>query len=84
MQYGRTRKDNNYTYRRLKNSPSWHFCRNCSRWPTSKYEQSSKPTGDLCRECRSKSQRGECIPIHDRRRRERRSGKRETPDRRHR
>ena len=49
-------------YRRLKGSDAWHFCRNCSRWPTSQYdEQQSKPTGgELCNECRAKDSSGTC------------------------
>jgi len=51
------------TYRRKKwESDTWHWCRNCSRWPTSNYEeQQTKPTsGELCNECRAKDANGEC------------------------
>jgi hypothetical protein len=36
-------------YRRRNGSDTWHFCRNCSNWPTSNYvEQQSRPTtGEL-------------------------------------
>jgi hypothetical protein len=49
-------------YRRKKDSDTWHFCRNCSNWPTSDYiESASKPTyGELCNECRSKESQGNC------------------------
>ena len=49
-------------YRRKKGSDTWHYCRNCSKWPTSDYdEQHSKPiTGELCNECRGKEANGEC------------------------
>jgi hypothetical protein len=41
---------------------TWHFCRNCSNWPTSDYdERSTKPTnGELCDECEAKKARGDC------------------------
>ncbi len=32
-------------YRKLKGKDTWHFCKNCSNWPTSNYDSSfSKPT----------------------------------------
>lgn len=50
------------TYRRKKGSDTWHWCRNCSKWPTSDYEeQHSKPTtGELDNECRAKEAAGDC------------------------
>jgi hypothetical protein len=50
------------TYRRKKTSDTWHWCRNCSNWPTSDYvEQSTKPTtGELDNECRAKADAGSC------------------------
>lgn len=50
------------TYRRKKNSDVWHFCRNCSNWPTADYdEQQTRPTsGELDNECRSKQSAGAC------------------------
>ena len=30
------------TYRRKRNSDTWHFCANCRHWPTSDYESSKK------------------------------------------
>jgi hypothetical protein len=49
-------------YRRRNGSDTWHWCRNCSQWPTSDYvEQQSKPTtGELHNECRSKEAAGTC------------------------
>jgi len=49
-------------YRRRKGSDTWHFCTNCSKWPTGYYEESStKPTtGELCNECRAKKESGNC------------------------
>lgn len=50
------------TYRRRRDSDTWHFCKNCSNWPTSNYvEQVSKPTsGELCNQCQDKSAAGNC------------------------
>jgi len=50
------------TYRRVKGSDTWHYCKNCSKWPTSNYEERhSKPTtGELCNECRSKDANKNC------------------------
>ena len=49
-------------YRRRNNNDTWHFCRNCSLWPTSDFaEQGSKPTtGELSNQCRSKDDAGTC------------------------
>ncbi|MDR6788941.1 hypothetical protein J2Y58_002310 [Sphingomonas sp. BE138] len=49
-------------YRRRNGKDTWHFCTNCSLWPTSDYkEQQSKPTtGELCNQCRSKDSDGTC------------------------
>lgn len=49
-------------YRRKKSKDTWHFCSNCSNWPTSDYEeQSTKPTtGEFCNECQSKRDNGNC------------------------
>jgi hypothetical protein len=49
-------------YRRKKGSDTWHWCRNCSKWPTSSYdERTSKPSsGELCNECQSKEKAGTC------------------------
>jgi hypothetical protein len=49
-------------YRRKRGSDVWHWCRNCSSWPTTDYEeQVGKPTsGELDNECRSKENAGNC------------------------
>lgn len=49
-------------YRRKKGSDTWHFCTNCSGWPTGDYdEQSTKPTtGEQCNQCMSKETAGTC------------------------
>ncbi len=50
------------TYRRRKDSDTWHWCRNCSNWPTYDYvEREGKPTtGELCNECQGKERSGTC------------------------
>lgn len=49
-------------YRRIKGSDVWHWCRNCSNWPTSNYDsRRTKPTsGELDNQCRSKEKEGNC------------------------
>ena len=49
-------------YRRRKGSDTWHFCRNCSLWPTGDYDtrSSSPTTGELCNECKAKRSAGNC------------------------
>jgi len=50
-------------YRRRKGRDTWHWCRNCSNWPTGRDIETrySKPTsGELCDECRSKDSTGTC------------------------
>jgi uncharacterized protein (DUF433 family) len=52
------------TYRRRKGNDTWHWCRNCSFWPTSDYEEnrvsSSPSTGERCNECLAKERLGNC------------------------
>lgn len=49
-------------YRKRGGHDTWHFCSNCSTWPTSHYElRSHTPsTGVLCNECESKRAHGNC------------------------
>jgi uncharacterized protein (DUF433 family) len=49
-------------YRRRKSGDTWHWCGNCSTWPTSDYEESSsRPTaGELCDECHGRQRAGTC------------------------
>jgi len=49
-------------WRRKRGSDVWHFCTNCSSWPTSDYEETTtQPTsGELDNECRSKDANGTC------------------------
>jgi len=50
------------TYRRRKTHDTWHWCKNCSTWPTTDYEESfSRPAaGELCNECHGKQRAGTC------------------------
>jgi hypothetical protein len=50
------------TYRKRKGYDTWHFCSNCSQWPTSNYdEKTEKPTtGEFCNECKSKRANNNC------------------------
>ena len=48
-------------YRRKKGSDTWHWCRNCSKWPKSDYITNTKPTpGERCNECLSKEKNNNC------------------------
>ena len=51
-------------YRRRNGKDTWHWCSNCSNWPTSDYkERPNKPPhgeGELCNECESKQKAGTC------------------------
>jgi hypothetical protein len=49
-------------YRKKTHSDTWHYCQNCSGWPTSDYvEKDEKPTsGELCDQCRAKERAGTC------------------------
>jgi hypothetical protein len=51
------------TYRRRKDSDTWHWCKNCHLWPTSDYVEktsSTRPSGDLCNHCKAKEGSGDC------------------------
>ena len=49
-------------YRRRMRGYTWHFCSNCSQWPTDHYVTSrDKPrTHRICVECVSKKKAGKC------------------------
>lgn len=50
-------------YRRRKDKDTWHWCSNCSNYPTgSDVETSySKPSsGELCNECKAKEANNTC------------------------
>lgn len=57
------------TYRKKKGSdPSyaWHWCTNCTNWPTSDYDEvtlpeGKRPTGgELCDQCLGKEDKRDC------------------------
>lgn len=49
------------TYVRTKGSDTWHWCKNCSQYPTvigdTKY---TRPESDLCNQCKAKEKDGTC------------------------
>ena len=50
-------------YRKRESNDTWHFCKNCSNWPTTQpyKEQDAKPTtGEFCNECLAKDRNGDC------------------------
>jgi len=48
-------------YRKAKGSDTYHWCTNCSRWPTKDYtETTEKPSGEQCNECREKEKNKDC------------------------
>jgi len=48
-------------YRQSPDTDIWHWCRNCTRWPTADYvEQDERPAHDLCNECKAKEALGMC------------------------
>jgi len=49
-------------YRKRKGKDTWHWCKNCSNWPTENYESTwTKPKdGELDNECRAKESAGTC------------------------
>jgi len=51
----------NGNYRKRRGSDTWHWCRNCSNWPTSDYDsRNTKPSGEFCNECLGKQNSGNC------------------------
>jgi uncharacterized protein (DUF433 family) len=55
---------NKKVYRKLDESDTWHWCKNCSFWPTTSFEErvmSSPPeNSEVCNECRSKETASSC------------------------
>ena len=49
------------TYVQGRDSDNWHWCTNCSQWPSviAKTSQ-TRPDSDLCNQCKSKERDGEC------------------------
>ena len=56
------------TYRKRKDSDSWHWCTNCDDWPTDDEDfdeielpEGQRPsTGELDNQCRAKERDGKC------------------------
>ena len=52
---------NRKKYRRRRGHATWHWCKNCSSWPTSDYEEMTGVNrGELCSECSAKEMAGSC------------------------
>ena len=53
-------------YRKKKSTDNWHWCKNCSNWPTSDYDEewhggSKRPKcGEMCDQCLSKEDTHNC------------------------
>lgn len=50
-------------YRKTLSGATWHFCANCSQWPTQDFVSTTNilPGGhSVCNECIVRNQRGEC------------------------
>jgi hypothetical protein len=49
-------------YRKAPGEDTWHFCYNCSDWPTINYIElpAAPKTGELCNECEAKRRQGNC------------------------
>ena len=54
----RQRCDEMTTYRKRTDKDTWHWCKNCTNYPTEDYREitvSNRPSyGELCNECRAK------------------------------
>ena len=50
-------------FRRRKRQDIWHFCRNCSHWPATDFDEREvhPETGQFCPQCRAKRAAGECL-----------------------
>ena len=49
------------TYVQGHGSDNWHWCTNCSQYPSSVAKQTQvRPESDLCNQCKSKERDGEC------------------------
>lgn len=46
--------------RKRNGSDTWHFCSNCSQWPTSNYVTGTGSSGEKCNECLAKQRSGNC------------------------
>jgi hypothetical protein len=49
------------TYVQAPGSDTWHWCTNCSHYPSNPAKtQSERPSWDLCEQCKDKEQNGTC------------------------
>ena len=52
------------SFRRSVGHDTWHWCRNCSFWPASNYDEKKTSrrslAGELCNECKAKQANGSC------------------------
>lgn len=46
--------------RKANGRDTWHFCSNCSNWPTSNYTTGTGTSGEKCNECLAKIKAGTC------------------------
>jgi hypothetical protein len=45
----------------LSQSNTWHWCRNCSKYPSyPKQTKTTRPSWDLCEECKAKERTNAC------------------------
>ena len=51
-------------YRKAQDSDTWHFCKNCSQWPTTGIDVERRyvrpTTGEFCEECKAKARENDC------------------------
>lgn len=59
MQCNNTREGANMA-RKRNGKDTWHFCSNCSNWPTSDYITGSGNSGEKCDECLAKQRNKTC------------------------
>jgi len=52
------------TYRKRIGHDTWHWCKNCSNWPETNYDEIKRDgrptTGELCNECLAKENANTC------------------------
>lgn len=46
--------------RKRNGTDTWHFCTNCSNWPTAGYTTGDGTSGEKCNECKAKKSAGNC------------------------
>lgn len=46
--------------RKKNGSDTWHFCSNCSNYPSSDYTTGTGSSGEKCNECLAKQKQGTC------------------------